>query len=258
MRAGAVIVLTVIAALAQGAGIQPGIEQLHRLDVLPQLKASLKVGSFSSYDRTGGNNDGFGGEYSFIRKEAGGLVLAELDGPGVIYRIWTPTPTDDVMEFFFDGAEEPAVSIPFRELFTGSRFPFVRPVVGYGAAGFYSYLPLPFAKSCKVRIRAERVQFYQINYAIYPAGTAVETFSAAPSEAYRGHLEKAAALFARCGADISGYAAGPGAEIATSAKDIVLNGGQSATVFESKRAGRIVGLRFSPAKASKARGGRLC
>ena len=87
----------VSAAGAIGDDCKPGIEQLYRLDRLGVFKNSVKVASVSSYDRTGGNDDGFGGKYSFVRKENDGLVLADLKGPGVIYRIWTPTPTDDVM-----------------------------------------------------------------------------------------------------------------------------------------------------------------
>ena len=81
----------------------PGISDIYRLDRLPQLKESVAVGSISSYDRTGGNDDGFSGKYSFIRKDPEGLVLADLKGPGVIYRVWTPTPSDDLLEFLFDG-----------------------------------------------------------------------------------------------------------------------------------------------------------
>lgn len=62
--------------------IVSGIEQLSRLDLLPTFKQSVKIGSVSSYDRTGGNNDGFAGTYSFVRKEAGRLVIADLNGPG--------------------------------------------------------------------------------------------------------------------------------------------------------------------------------
>jgi len=111
-----------------------GLEELTRLDLLPRLKHATKVGMFSSYDREGGNDDGFNGTYSFLRKqEDGGLVLAELDGPGVLTRIWTPTPTDDDFEFYFDGEEEPRLTIPFRQLFTGERHPFVEPLSGFGA-----------------------------------------------------------------------------------------------------------------------------
>ena len=86
---------TPAAARASEAHLVPGIEQLYRLDCLGVFRESVKVASVSSYDRTGGNNDGFGGQYSFVRKEKDGLVLADVQGPGVIYRIWTPTPTDD-------------------------------------------------------------------------------------------------------------------------------------------------------------------
>jgi hypothetical protein len=61
-----------------------GMDTLHRLDHLPTLRNSVRVGSVSSYDRTGGNDDGFSGTHSFIRKEDGGLVIAELTGPGII------------------------------------------------------------------------------------------------------------------------------------------------------------------------------
>lgn len=124
-----------------------GLSELTRLDSLLRFKRSIRVGSFSSNDRTGGNDDGFSGSHSFIRKHAEGLVLAELDGPGAIYRIWTPTPTDGVFAFYFDGEVEPRLEIPFRQLFTGEREPFVSPIVGYGAGRFYCYLPIPFVSS---------------------------------------------------------------------------------------------------------------
>jgi len=104
----------------------PGIQELYRLDRLAVLKESIEVASVSSYDRTGGNNDGFGGQYSYVRKEKDGLVLADLQGPGVIYRIWTPTPTDDMLEFYFDSENEPGIRVKFRDLFFGKHPVFVR------------------------------------------------------------------------------------------------------------------------------------
>ena len=74
-----------------------GIEELCRPDLLPVLRQSIEVGMVSSYDRTGGNDDGFSGKYSFIRKEDAGLVIADMKGPGMITRIHTPTPTDDTI-----------------------------------------------------------------------------------------------------------------------------------------------------------------
>jgi hypothetical protein len=226
-----------------------GIEELYRLDMLPAFKRSIKVASQSSYDRTGGNNDGFSGKYSYVRKEPGGLVLLDLKGPGIIYRIWTPTPTDDTMEFYFDGEEKPRISVPYRDVFTGKREPFVRPLVGYGAGGFYSYLPLPFKKSCKILIKAERVLFYQINYALYPPEAPVKTFAATPSSAYLRHRAKAQKLFGSCGEDISAYGArAPGRTVVRTAR-IRLKPGATETLFATDEPGRIVGLRITPAGA---------
>jgi hypothetical protein len=147
---------------------RPGVEELHRIDALPAFRRSVKVGGVSSYDRTGGNDDGFNGTYSFVRKEPAGLVIADLKGPGVIYRIWTPTPSEEILEFYFDGEASPRLSLPFMDLFSGKRYPFLNPLVGIGAGGFYSYVPLAYKESVKVVVKSDRFHFYQINYATYP------------------------------------------------------------------------------------------
>jgi hypothetical protein len=227
----------------------PGIQELYRLDRLPVLRESVKVASVSSYDRTGGNNDGFGGQYSFLRKENGGLVLADLEGPGVIYRLSTPTPTDDMLEFYFDGREEPTIRVKFRDLFMGEHPPFERPLVGFGLGGFYSYVPLPYEKSCKVLIRAERMQFYQINYATYPAGAGIKSFSAEADAEQRRHIEKAKKLFESAGGDISTYVVPEGGAIEPVTTKVTLQPGKAATLFDVNRPGRIVGMRLGPAEA---------
>lgn len=73
-----------------GDGFSPGIEELYRLDRLPAFKGSVAVASQSSYDRTGGNNDGFGGEYSYVRKEDGGLVLGLVAAVYGVYAMLRP------------------------------------------------------------------------------------------------------------------------------------------------------------------------
>lgn len=109
-----------------------GIEALARPDLLAVLDPAATVAMVSSYDRTGGNDDGFSGTYSFVRKEEGGLVLADLEGPGVITRIHTPTPTEDLAEFYFDGEAEPRIRLKVSELFDGTHPPFVSPSSGQG------------------------------------------------------------------------------------------------------------------------------
>ena len=240
---------TLVDVSSSAEGLKPGIDELYRLDCLGMLKQSTKVASISSYDRTGGNNDGFGGQYSFVRKEEGGLVLADLIGPGVIYRIWTPTPTDDVMEFYFDGEDQPRITVKFRELFMGNHPAFPRPLVGYGAGGFYSYVPLSFEKSCKVFIRAERIQFYQINYATFPQKVGIQTFSPNPDPAEVKKIEKAKSLFNSVGKDISSYLTPDEGKIDTITSKLTLQPGKKATVFEVEQPGRIVGIRLHPAEA---------
>ena len=130
------IAVTAIASAAPAAGQQPiGIDALARLDLLPRFKPSAAVGMVSSYDRTGGNDDGFSGKHSFLRKDPEGLVIAELKGPGVVYRIWTPTPTDDPVELYFDGETTARLRLPLRDLFTGRRIPFLSPLVGSAPVG---------------------------------------------------------------------------------------------------------------------------
>jgi hypothetical protein len=234
---------------ARSSGDSVGMQELYRLDRLPVLKESLKIGSVSSYDRTGGNDDGFSGKYSFVRKEPEGLVIADLKGPGVIYRIWTPTPTDDLVEFFFDGETRPRLEVKFRELFLGHHACFPRPLVGFGAGGYYSYVPLPFATSCVMRVRAPKVQFYQINYALYAPSSGVSTFDPNLSAEYLHERSQTEGLFNSTGHDISRYTAPPGATLQTTRAAVVVPPGTNRQVWHTSRGGRIVGLRVTPTEA---------
>lgn len=232
-----------------GSEPESGIESLYRLDRLPAFRRSVKVASQSSYDRTGGNDDGFSGTYSYVRKEGDGLVLLDVQEPGVIHRIATPTPTNDIVEFYFDGSTTPQLSLPFEDLFNGKNEAFVRPLVGSGAGGFYCYVPLPFAKSCKIVIKAEKMQFYQINYSIYPEDADIHTFKWPPSEEYLKERQIAQDLVSSSGKDISAYtAANPETRKLHRSRN-TLAPGQSCTIFQSDESGRIVGLRLSPASA---------
>lgn len=240
-----------LAACAADADDTPvlGIPELYRLDLLPRFKESVKVASVSSYDRTGGNDDGFSGKYSFVRKEGDGLVIADLKGPGIIYRIWTPTPTDDPIEFYFDGEEQPRIKMRFRELFDGSKPPFVAPIVGFGSGGFYSYMPLPYKTGCKVVIRAPKVQFYQINYATYPPDAKIESWTESSFASANGDVEKARKLFGMQGQDVSASVVPEGTHLKTARAKKSIAPGKSATIFESRHGGRIAGIRLSPASA---------
>src|SRR4051794_36561898 len=73
-------------AAAPHAGAAPsgngpvGWDTYRHLDRLPYLGTGVTTHEFSSYDRAGGNDDGFAGTYSCLRT-AGGCVIAEDSGP---------------------------------------------------------------------------------------------------------------------------------------------------------------------------------
>jgi hypothetical protein len=256
MRRLAALCLAALGSLAYCAKTQAplpfapaaiGIDELGRLDLLPRLKRSVKVGLVSSYDRSGGNDDGFSGKYSFIRKEPGGLVVADLEGPGAIYRIHTPTPTNDIIEFYFDGEAAPRLSLKMNELFDGTRAPFLAPLAGSGVGGSTSYVPLTYRRSCKIVIMAESFQFYDINYAVFPKDVAVETYADPPGADFLARVERAGALLRRAGTDISDALVPVGAPVSTKATRASLPPGGKAVIYESSKPGRIVGLRIGPA-----------
>jgi hypothetical protein len=238
-------VVTVVVCLLCGFAAQsqtsPPFEDLYQIDHLARLRPFVKVGSFSSYDRTGGNDDGFSGKYSFIRKERDALVVAELQGPGVITRIWTPTPNDSPMEFFFDGETTPRLVVPFREIFEGTHAPFLAPLSGSGGGGFYSYVPLPFQRSCKIRLHGPKMQFFQINYGLYETGTKIASFDPA-SQWLSSEVAKVKQVW---------NAAAPVSleNSQTDRKEQELEPGKSALLFETAKPGRVIGLRLTPASA---------
>lgn len=245
---------TLALLISLGSGVAgtvppPGIERLSRLDFLPRFHDSVRIGMVSSYDRSGGNDDGFSGKYSVIRREEAGLVIAELQGPGIIYRMWTPTPTDDIVEFYFDGEAAPRLHLKFSDLFSGATAPFLRPVAGSGLGGYYSYVPIPYERSCKIVIKAARFHFYQINYAAYPESAGIRTFRWPQAELDRSHLARAQQVFEAAGADISSHVVAPGSRIRKQAFRGELRPGGKLTLVEIKKPGRIAGLRIGPARA---------
>src|SRR4051794_41154694 len=166
------------------------LKNLYDFSSLPHYVVNTFTGQGSTYDRTGGNNDGFNGTYSFVRRNTDStLVLMDVKGAGVVNRIWTPTPTDDSLEFYIDNENKPTFTVVYRDLFTGKVYPFVAPLCANQLGGSYCYLPIPFARSCKIVLRGKRAEFHQIDYRLYPKGTAVNPFSLPLQEDEKNALE---------------------------------------------------------------------
>lgn len=214
---------------------------LKRVDQLPLYRHNQRMEQVSSYDRTGGNDDGFSGKYSYLRKENGNLVLAEFEGPGVVNRIWTPTPTEDTLLFYFDGEKTARLKICFMDLFSGKVYPFVKPVCSNEIGGYYSYIPIPFKQSLKIVFQGEKIMFHQIQTRKLP-GMNVETWTGRFSESERKLLSEVSGLWADISPTILNYTAGLSAGIQTEEKTFTIQPGEEVTFFDRPSAGRIAGF----------------
>ena len=178
-----------------------GLEFYDDLSLLPYIYPNVESYYLSSYDRTGGNDDGFRGTYSQLYiDDRGEHVIFDEKGPGCVYNFWFTGSGYDLhwgrIKFYFDGEEKPRIEYEARELFSGLHQPFVYPLVTHSrisSGGFSSSAPLTFAKHLK--ITTERtVGFYNIYYQLYK-GLSLESWSA------KQDFAQLINLFQRCGSD---------------------------------------------------------
>jgi hypothetical protein len=159
---------------------------LEALAVLPE--AGEKSAMWSSYDRqsifneqTGqyqnwdANSDGLN---QYIRKEGDTFIMAEMQGPGAIVRIWSAAPGAGHVKIYIDDRPLPVVDLPFNQYFNGETAPFNYPELVYTAArGQNNYIPIPYQKSCKVVAEPEWGNYFHFNYITFPKETLIEPFS---------------------------------------------------------------------------------
>lgn len=177
-------------SMARAAEKLTYVDLVHRLTdmehvaVLPE--PGEKTALASSYDRasrydeaTGkyirwdANGDGGG----IIRKEGDLSVMAEMNGPGCIWRIWSAAVGKGHVKIYLDGAAEPAVDLPFSGYFDHQNAPFIYPALVHTVSnGLNSYVPIPYQKSCKIVAEPGWGNYYHFNYTTFPAGTEVPTF----------------------------------------------------------------------------------
>lgn len=217
------------------------LELLKSIDQLPAYRSDQLIDQISSYDRTGGNDDGFNGTYSYIRKENGDLVIADLKGPGVLNRIWTPTPTEDSLSFFFDGEENARLKIKFSDLFSGNVFPFLKPLCGNEIGGYYSYIPIPYKESLKIVYHGEKILFHQFQHRSLP-DVNVESWTGEFSESDRNLLSEVNELWKDISPSVEDFASGLSKDFQTEEKVFTINPGEEVPFFESNSSGRIVGF----------------
>ena len=110
------------------------------------------------------------------------VVLADLEGPGVIRHFWLtmlPAPPERLralmLEVFYDGSSEPSISVPVVDFFGlphGRQVPMQSSVMSVlEGRGYNSYVPMPFRQGVRVEVVNEAAKgtilYYQIDYSLH-------------------------------------------------------------------------------------------
>lgn len=173
----------------------------------------------SSYDRASTSRDAgeswFANEDTnhFLRVETGPggrreWVMMEADGPGAVVRIWSANPPENAtLRVYLDGAATPALETPMRALLSGEGA-VPAPLAGVRAGGWSSYLPIPYARSCRVTSDADGF-YYHVNYRAYEPGTDVESYSAEARAAGEASMARTVQALVRPSPDRNGEGAQP-------------------------------------------------
>jgi hypothetical protein len=111
------------------------------------------------------------------------VVLADIEGPGIIRHFWMTVPAAIpeklrglILEVFYDGATEPSISVPAVDFFGlphGRLAPYASAMTSVlEGRGFNSYLPMPFHHRIRVELwnsaPSRQILYYQINYTLQP------------------------------------------------------------------------------------------
>lgn len=256
----------IVAGLGWGAAAQAGqtltyVDLVNRLTDLEHLASLPEPGEtcalWSSYDRASkfdeasgkyvkwdANGDGSG----IMRKDGEQSVIAEMVGPGCIWRTWSATAGKGHVKIFLDGATEPAVDLAFDDYFSRKAEPFTYPALVYKTAanGFDNFVPVPYQKSCKIVAEKDWGNYYQFTYSTFPKSTVVPTFNRTLQPADLAALQAAdAALSQGLGRDPAGTRKGE----KTLRVPVTLAAGQTAKVAKltGKRAITALGVKLDAA-----------
>lgn len=173
---------------------------------------------FSSYDRASVRPDTSSwyanwDRTQFIRTDSiegrREFVVFDAEGPGAITRFWV-TVADysgkGVLRFYIDGSSTPQIEGEPLSILSGHKLvgaplsTSVAEATDYLQRGHNLYLPVPYAKSCKITYESPSVKepgefsgecfYYNINYRTYERGTRVVSFSMDELENNRARIER--------------------------------------------------------------------
>lgn len=175
MRNRIIVITACLAIFAGNVQAQPvGLEFYENLRLLPYIYSNAESYYLSSYDRSGGNDDGFRGTYSQLYiDDKGEHVIFEEDGPGCVYNLWFTGSGRNLhwgkIRFYFDNENTQRIEYEAREFFSGLQRPFVFPLVTHSfisSGGFSCSMPIPFAEHLKITTE-KTAGFYNTYYQLY-------------------------------------------------------------------------------------------
>lgn len=168
-----------------GAGKGPiGWDTYRHPEQVGALTTGVQTKQFSSFDRTGGNDDGFAGTYSCLNKPAAGqqCVIAQHAGPGEIDSIWFTRDNGDItrtgnIHITLDGTV--VLNAKIQDLVDGKvGAPYVAPFVGnadQSSGGVFIKVPMTFRSSMLVTTDSNPL-FYHVTYRTFPDADGVTTY----------------------------------------------------------------------------------
>ncbi|TDP91111.1 glycoside hydrolase family 172 protein [Labedaea rhizosphaerae] len=166
-----------------GAHGPVGWDVYRQLDGMSALRPGAQVRQFSSFDRAGGNDDGFNGTYSCLRTTSAGCVIAEAAGAGELESMWFTRDYGDMtangrITVELDGTT--VLSARLVDVVNGKvGAPFVWPLVGNGddtAGGSVIKVPMPYRQSMRVTVEHNPL-FYHVDYRSFASAEGVSTFN---------------------------------------------------------------------------------
>ncbi len=147
-----------------------GLNLLKDFDKLHHLRTGMISFKESSQDITGGNNDAIG---NYLYKDGDEYIAAEVEGSGVITRIWTTDyAVDDSINrirIYLDGKSEPVINESIKSFFEGKNSYLPFPICANSfesTGGYFCYVNFPFRESMKVTFTDDKyfqVDFYKFN-----------------------------------------------------------------------------------------------
>lgn len=219
-----------------------GYDVYRRIDELPLLPTGSRTQETSSWDRSGGNDDGFSGRSSCVRTDADGCVVAEARGAGEVESIWSTRDGGDVrrtgrIRVDLDGVR--VLDAPLQDVVDGELgAPWVYPLVAnadQNSGGVVIKVPMPYRRSMKISTDA-------VPYFVHVTHRVVDDPDAVPAFDPHDRAEDVLAQLRDAGLGPPG---GPAPEGATERRAIgPVAPGAAAVLGRVQRAGSITELRL--------------